>query len=337
MSNQFIQIPSDASLSDLNELVGAKNVPDILNVNSLKRSRNIGEQFTELCQNIVSTASEVSWKRKSELLNIFTTDTDVFEHAAVQDENSWKVVSSLLTFPGFLAIPDTVSIPRHDNILGDGLPVSELIYKSVMKSLEVTGTIDNTVFNEFSTIKDVQSIPTLAKTQASPLFQWFNIPWGEIVFYSSLSGESKDIPVYPDGFNDSKSASYATMDSTLYQYEPWYIYSGANGRNLSFEFHMHRQMWTGDETDGKANELLRFVQASIYPRYSGSAVNSDIVTLYISGSPIISGILTDFSVNWTGPIGRDGFYLEFTMGITIAEVSKRALNYDVVKSLPLIG
>ena len=100
---------------------------------------------------------------------------------------------------------------------------------------------------------------------------------------------------------------------------------------------MHRDMWSGDHSDGKANELIRFCEACCYPRFNGAAVNSGTVTLYIKGQPLISGIIEDVTVHWDGPILQDGWYGHFTLEITITEIASRALNYDVVKSMPLIG
>lgn len=339
MSNTFLQIPNNLTLSQLSSYVGSQQVGQVLNVNGLVRQKDISGQFESKCNDIKRTAGTVSWKRKAELLNMFSTDSDVFEYAATQSEDGWKVLSNLMTFDTALSIPETVDIVKYDDVLGNGKPVASEVYKRTMTSLEVNHRIDSSVFNDFSTMRPV-SIGTSTqsnRSQVNGIFQSFNIPWGDVVFYSSLSDASIDIPVYPESLKDARLATYTTMPDVLYQYEPWYTYTSSGPREMSFDFHMHRQLWTGDETDGKANELIRFVQASTYPRYSGSSVTSDICTLYVKGSPLIRGIVTGCEVEWTGPIGSDGFYLEFTLSVTFVEVSSRELNYDTVKSLPLIS
>ena len=101
---------------------------------------------------------------------------------------------------------------------------------------------------------------------------------------------------------------------------------------------VYRQGRTHVQSDGKANELIRFCQAFLYPVYSGSAVNTSTATLYVAGSPFISGIITDVSVDWDGPISSvDNWYLHFKISISFIEVSTQALNHDVVRGLPLIG
>ena len=339
MSNTFLQIPDNLTLSQLSSYVGSQQVGQVLNVNGLVRQRDISNQFQEKCDQIKRNSDTVSWKRKAEILNTFSTDSDVFEYAATQSEDGWKVLSNLMTFDTALSIPDTVEIVKYNDVLGNGKPIASEVYKRTMTSLEVNHKIDSSVFNDFSTMKPV-SIGTRTQSNRSSvngIFQAFNIPWGDVVFYSSLSGNSMDIPVYPESVKDARIATYTTMPDILYQYEPWYTYTSSGPREMSFEFHLHRQLWTGDETDGRANELIRFVQASTYPRYNGSAVTSDICTLYVKGLPLIRGIVTSAEVEWTGPIGSDGFYLEFTLSVTFVEISSRELNYDTVMSLPLIG
>lgn len=339
MSNSFLIVTDKTTLKDLASYVGSSVVNSVLNVNNLKRQRNIGSQIKERARIISETAETVSWKRKQEILNQFSTDSDVFEYAALQSEDGWKVLDQTMSFEDALAIPDTVEVAKYDDILGNAVPVASEVYKSVMRSLEDFGEVDTSVFNDFSTMKPSSRKSTTysAYSPSNGLFQAFNIPWGDVTFYSSLSGVSVDIPVYPESVKDPRSASYTTMPDTLYQYEPWYTYTSSGPREMTFEFHLHRQLWTGDETDGQANNLVRFVQACVYPEYKGSSVISDICCLYIKGSCYVQGIVTNVDVEWTGPIGSDGFYLEFTLTVTFVEVSNKALNHSVVKSMPLIG
>ena len=127
------------------------------------------------------------------------------------------------------------------------------------------------------------------------------------------------------------------MPDLLYQYEPWQVYDSSGPRSNTYTIEAHRDMWTGDHRDGKANEMIRFFESNLYARYSGSSVITPLVTLYVAGSSLITGVMTDCSVTWDGPIGLDGWYLHFKMNFTIVEVSQTALNYDTIKKMPLIG
>ena len=338
MSNTFLQVSNGMTLKQLASYVGSQAVNKVLNLNGLSRQRDVASQLKRKCEEVKKSAERVSWKRKSEILNTFSTDSDVFEYAATQSEDGWKVLSNLMTFEDTLAIPDTVEVVKYDDVLGNGKPVASDVYKKVMNSLKYTDSIDTSIFNDFSTIMPTSvANGSRSSNNVNGIFQAFKIPWGEITFYSSLSDQSVDIPAYPESIKDPRTASYVTMPDTLYQYEPWYLYSSSGPRELSVDFHLHRQMWTGDERDGKANELIRFIQASTFPKYNGSAVSSDMCTLYIAGKPYVRGILTGCEVEWTGPIGLDDFYLEFNLSLSFIEISNKALSYDTVKSMPLIG
>lgn len=333
---QYLSITKDTTLSDLADRVGDRNVETFLTINGLTRSPNIGEQFTDIIQTIIDTGPEVDWQRKSTILNKFSGDSDIFEEAALLDNNSWKVLDALETFPDMLKVPETITLPSSTDILGNGQGVDSRVYQSVMESLaDDPHTIDPGVFNQYSTIQNSQI--TGSVSQSSNNTTLFNLPWGDITLYSVLAGESVDIPVYPEELEDAIQANYTTMPDLLYQYEPWQVYQSSGPRANSYTFHMHRDMWSGDHRDGKANELIRFCQAACYPEYSGSAVYSDTVTLYFKGYALITGVLTAVHVKWSGPIGLDGWYLEFELTLDITEVSEQALSNSVVRAKSLIG
>lgn len=333
---QYILINKGTTLVDLADRVGDRNVETFLAINGLTRAPNIGEQFTSMVTNILSTGSIVDWQRKSTILNKFSGDSDIFEEAALLDNNSWKVLDALETFPNRLKVPETITLPSATDILGNGQGVDSRVYENAMNSLATQPhTIDPGIFNQYSTIQNTQITGSVSQTSTNTTL--FNLPWGNITLYSSLAGESVDIPVYPEELEDSIKANYTTMPDLLYQYEPWYVYQSSGPRSNSYTFHMHRDMWTGDHRDGKANELIRFCQAACYPEYSGSAVYSDTVTLYVKGSTLITGILTAVDVKWSGPIGLDGYYLEFELVLHITEIAEQALSNSVVRAKPLIG
>lgn len=339
---QFLKIYKDTSLADLTELVGTRNVSSMLVQNQLERSVDIGKQFYNKCAEVARTAPEVSWQRKQVLLNKYVDDQYLFEEAALQGESGWKVLNELNTFPTALSVPETITLPESDATLGGGPPVDKATYDQAMAQLADSSTgnqIDPGIFNSYSSSLPVSSGRSSASSgSSSNVFDGFNLPWGDITLADMTTSESVDFPVYPEELEDKRSASYTTMPDLLYQYEPWQVYQSSGPRSATYTFDIHRQMWTGDESDNKAAELIRFCQSFLYPTYSGSAVNAHAATLYIGGSVFISGIITDVTVNWDGPISRiDKFYLHFKISLTFVEVSTQALNNEVIRSLPLIG
>lgn len=331
---QFLKISSSATLQSLSATVGSRNVNTVLAANGLQRTPNIGKALTDLCDSARQCES-VTWQRKSAILNTFTQDSDIFEHAALLGESDWKVLSSTNTFPGMLKIPDTLTLPDSVDILGNGEGVESTIYSKAMASLSESNTVDPAIFNQYSTIKASRIIEGASSSSNS--FPGFNLPWGEITLSSSITGDSIEFPVYPEGIDDQRVANYTTMPDLLYQYEPWQLYTSSGPRTNSYKFSFHRDMWTGDHRDGKANELVRFCEASCYPEFNGSAVNVPTVSLYLSGKLLIHGVMTSVSTSWSGPIGLDGFYLRCELTLTITEVSDVALSHNVVRNKSLVG
>lgn len=335
---QFLKITENTTFSDLVKKVGSRNVETILAKNNLSRTPKIGAALKKLNDQVkATTASDVSWQKKSSVLNTFTQDSDIFEEACVLGEQDWKVLSTLGTFPNMLKIPETIKLPDDDDIIGNGIGVVTSTYKNVMKSLKTPPhQIDISVFNSYSSTKDISLVDGIDQSASKMLDQWFKLPWGDITLHSSIDDSSIDFPVYPEELDDGRAANYTEMPDLLYQYEPWPVYQNSGPRTNTYTFKMHRDMWTGDHRDGKCNELIRFCEACCYPEYNGSAVNTTRVTLYVKGQPLISGIMHNTSTSWSGPIGLDGFYLECELKIEIQEVSDTPLSYKTVKEKGLI-
>ena len=234
-------------------------------------------------------------------------------------------------------MPDNVKIPDSVNVLGNGAHVSKPIYDKVMKSLSNSPhTVDPGTFNEYNA-NSPASISSLGMTgSSSNVMEIFNIPWGEVTLYDSISGESIDFPVYPEEPGDGRKANYTTMPDTLYQYEPFYVYQSSGPRNSQYSFTFHRDMWTGDHNDGMANKLIRFCQSCLYPQYKGSAVNTATVTLYVHGEVLIKGIMTSVQTSWTGPILDDGWYAVCKLDIEISETCDTPLSFDSVREMKSI-
>lgn len=334
---QFLKIKQSTKLVDIANVVGNKNVEYLLAVNDLQRKPNIGKQFYDKCKQVIAESSDIDWQRKSTLLNTLTSSSDVFEAASLMNNAGWKILSKLGTLPDTLKIPESISLPDSTELLGNNIPIGRVIYDKAISSLENSPhIIDPGIFNEYSTIKSTKIVEYSSATSNNP-FQSFNIPWGDVSLYSSISNTSIDLPCYPEEIDDSRKANYTTMPDLLYTYEPWQVYESSGPRSNPYRIMFHRDMWSGDHKDGKANELIRFFESNCYEDYKGAAVNTPTVTLYIKGRTLISGIMEEVSTNWSGPLLDDGFYAVCELSFTITEVSKRALNYNSIKSMPLIG
>lgn len=216
--------------------------------------------------------------------------------------------------------------------------VDSVKYRAVINQLKRDIHIDPGIFNEINASPSVgvgsETTPA-AELTTNPI-SW-QLPWGKIQMYSSLLDKLIDIPVYPEDFDETRTASYTQMPEIIYQYEPWVTYQSSGPREQSLAFHLHRDLWTGDHRDGKAIELIRFCQANTFPRYNGSAVLAPTVKIYIAGKTFVSGVLTNTDVHWSGPIGLDDWPLEFTLTLSIQEVSEIVLNIDSVSKFGLVG
>lgn len=215
-------------------------------------------------------------------------------------------------------------------------PISNVTYKAVMAGLKETSKIDPSVLERVNTSTAKQVTPSV-NTQTSSVPYTYNLPWGKIQIYSTVLDQTIDIPVYPETIETMRTANYTSMQDIIYQYEPWIAYSGSGPREQSISFHLHRDLWTGNHLDGNANKLIRFCEANTYPNYSGSFVVAPKVRIYIAGETFISGVITNTTVTWSGPLGQDSWYLEFNLSLTLQEVSDFALNASSVNSLGLIG
>ena len=196
--------------------------------------------------------------------------------------------------------------------------------------------VDPIIFNVYNNMKSTPVVTPQERPNLG-IMQYFNIPWGQVTLYSSLSDSTIDFPVYPEEYEDGAQATYDTMPDMLYQYEPWYTYKSSGPRSISLTFKFHRDMWSGDHRDGMANQLIRFCQAQCYPLFNGASVNTATVTLYIAGQPYITGILKEEKHTYSGPIGLDNMPLSVTLTLTFDEVSSYPLNYNSVMQKGLIG
>lgn len=333
---QYIKIDSNETLSSLSRSVGARNMQTLLSENYLPRVRELGKYIKSRKQSTTATPN-VSPQAKMKILNTFSVDSEIFEKAALSTEDDWKTLHQYHHFNDALKVPEGVELPNSDRIIHSGECISDLKYRRTVNSLSNPPyKIDPDIFNSYRNTKDIHSANIPGGTSAD-IFQLFKFPWGKIRLFDSITSQYIDFPVYPEEISDSRGASYTTLGDILYEYEPWNIYTNSGPRTGSYTFMFHRQMWTGDERDGKANELVRFCESCCYPDYRGSAVHTPTVKLFIEGKVFISGILTNVSTTWSGPIGLDGWYLICSLQLDITEVSEYALNHNSVRSIGTIG
>ena len=345
---QYLSVNESTKLSDINSILG-DDTDTFLHINDVERVPNIGAAFLQSCQEAVETSSDVSYDRRAALLNNFVSDSDLFEKVALMDDNGWKLLDSKNVLPHMMRIPEGVTIADSAGVYGNNQEIEKTTYTKAMNYLNNNQNIDPGIFNSYtaaysnvtnSKSKD-KSVGLDSIYKGSPssedLFQWFHIPWGEVTIHFDLDDSDYDFPVYPTEFSDGAKANYTTMPDRLYQYEPWQLYNSSGPRSINFNFHFHRDMWTGDHRDGKAYALIQACKAACYPDYKGSAVTTTNSSLYIAGNLVINGILTEASVDWMGPIGIDGWYLECNLGIHITEVSNVPLNYNWVKQQKLLN
>lgn len=339
---KYLRISHNETLTSLTSKTGVANVDQVLADNGIRRGPNVGKYWSDKVTQLKALPN-VNTTRKLAVLNNLVDNFDIYQHAALLDENSWKVLSTANAFPNYLYVSSQIEndIPNSYDTLGNSKSVPRSIYQRVSKLLKEGKQIDANLFNTYSTTRTTGLITNALANRTSSLssnpMSWFKIPRGEVTLYSSLSNTSIDIPAYPEEVNDGRSANYSQMPDLLYQYEPWQIYNSSGPRTNTYSFHLHRDMWTGDHNDGKANELVRFCQAQLYADYKGASVNTSLVTLYVKGKPLIRGIMTQVNPSWSGPLGHDGWYLDLNLSLTITEVSDTALNFVSISEKGLIG
>lgn len=331
---QLIKILPNTTLPELSAVVGESNVDELLSLNGISRTRNIGKQFFQMCENL--SPLKVAAQAKSAILNTLTGSAEIFEEAALLSDDGWKILANLGTLPGYLKVPETLKLPSSADILGNDGPISSKAYASVMADIKADRPVNETAFISY---RDSAQVTTVSASSgpSEGVFDSFQLPWGKVTLWSNILQQAIDFPCYPVDPSENRSAIYNEMPEMLYQYEPWWLYQRTGPRSPSYQFIMHREMFTGDPTDGKLNALIRFCEASLFPKYNGSAVTTDTVTLYIGGQPLITGKLMQVDKQWSGPILMDDWYAVCTLTLQITEVSTTPLNFDTVRQKGLIG
>lgn len=328
---QFLSVSKDMTMQNLRKIVGSRNVSEVLQLNQLSITPNIGRAVSDLYDTVIATIESPTTTQKLSILNSVSVDADVFESVSLLDNDEWKYMATIDALPNTLRIPDTLILPNRADILGGtNTSIRKPIYDKAVAYISRGESVDPIIYNTYNSARS--AVPSGSQPSSVGVMQWFNIPWGQVTMHSSISGESVDFPVYPEEYDDEYTATYDQMPDMLYQYEPWFVYKNSGPRTISLTFKMHRDMWSGDHRDGKCNDLIRFCEAQCYPSYSGAAVNTAIATLYIAGQTYIRGIITSVKPTYSGPIGYDSFPLYVELQISFSEVAFAPLNYHSVRN-----
>ena len=310
------------------------------------RQPNSGEIYEQALAETFSNyvnSPPISAQEKAAKLNKYSNQKDIFDHLCQMSELEWVVFYNTGIIPGYLGVMDHIIISDGDDVLGlpseNENPVPMATYVSVMRGLEENGEIPTDIFGEYSAYTPSVAVDVLSDFNSAtsdnghPLW-WANLPNGDVALHSMFYDSSAPFPVYPNGYEDGVQANYETMPETIYQYEPWQVYTSSGPRSMSFTFDMHRDMWDNPDGhySGACERLIAFCKATCYARYRGAAVDTDIVTLYINGKKIIRGIMTSVKDVWDGdsPLGYDGLPLHVTLTLSITEVSDEPLSNESV-------
>lgn len=125
---QYLIIKDSDTLSSVSKIVGEQNIDSLLSENGLVRSPSIGKQWREKCQELIESVKDehgqvipITNQRKATLLNSLTGSEELFEKACLMDENEWNVFSAFQSFIDTLKIPETVTLPFSERVIGDSL------------------------------------------------------------------------------------------------------------------------------------------------------------------------------------------------------------------------
>lgn len=137
--------PKSMTLSSLADRVGERNVDEMLNVNSLNRTVNIGKQFHDRSNQDIS---DVDAQTKINILNTLVGNSDIYEKAALGGEKDWNSLAKYGCFSDALKVPESIKLPNATDVLGNDEPISKSVYEKCVYSLSEFGEIDPSIFAE---------------------------------------------------------------------------------------------------------------------------------------------------------------------------------------------
>ena len=108
------------------------------------------------------------------------------------------------------------------------------------------------------------------------------------------SYKSVELPVCPDEISDSTTANFP-LQSVIGSSSPFAAYVGTGAREISFSMTLHREM------PGNIENVLELLRASVYPKYTNSAVIPP-VTRFVFGKFGVKGVVTNVNFTWKKPL-----------------------------------
>lgn len=124
-----------------------------------------------------------------------------------------------------------------------------------------------------------------------------------------------NLPVYPNEFSDSNSASFSAQ-SLLGRSVDYQIYQGS-GRDVSFTLQLHEELSSNYDY---IHQLVAQFESACYPEYAGGIVKVPEIYINIGSHFSCRGILTSCSAAWKAPI-IDGRLVNCDLSIGIKETT----------------
>lgn len=150
------------------------------------------------------------------------------------------------------------------------------------------------------------------------------------------------IPVYPETLQDTLGSTFST-ENVLARTAPIFTYSNSGPRSIQINLPLHRDMMNDINYDNTAfiddvnaelgndyiDTLIRYLQAMALPSYNAvdlttdtynSMINPPLIACKFGNNVFIKGIVDgDVSVEYTGPISKDGKYMQISVSFTVKE------------------
>ena len=151
------------------------------------------------------------------------------------------------------------------------------------------------------------------------------------------------VPVYPDSLQDTLGSTFSS-ENILARTAPIFTYSNSGPRSIQVNFDLHRDLMNDinfdninfiDEVNAELGNdyidtLIRYLQAMAMPAYNAvdlatdtynSMINPPLIACKFGNNIFIKGIVDgDVSVTYSGPISKDGKYMQVSISFTVKEI-----------------
>ena len=151
------------------------------------------------------------------------------------------------------------------------------------------------------------------------------------------------VPVFPESLQDTLGSTFSP-ENILARTAPIFTYSNSGPRTMQINFDLHRDMMNDinysninfiDEVgkeigDDYIDTLIRYLQAMALPSFSAvdlatdtynSMINPPLIACKFGRDIFIKGIVDgDVSVTYSGPISKEGKYMQVSISFNIKEI-----------------